>query len=232
MTDPCILLVEDEAESATLVLEALAAEGWQADWHDAGEAGLRAAAMRPYDVIILDRMLPEIEGTTIARRLRTAGISVPILMLSALARGENRAEGLDAGADDYLGKPFEPIELIARLRALMRRATNPTPGAVMIYCDLELHVKSRNAHRQGQHVPLSPREFDILKFMMDHAGDIVTREMLLREVWNLNFSPQTNVIDVSMSRLRQRLDDGFDSAAIETVRGAGFRLIAGTDVQR
>lgn len=224
---PRILLVEDEADSAALVMETLAGEGWAADWRDNGEAGLRAAAAQPYDVIILDRMLPQIEGLSIVRRLRAAGISVPVLMLSALARGENRAEGLDAGADDYLAKPFEPVELIARLRALIRRATNATPGAVMIYGDIELHVKARNAHRQGKHVALSPREFEILKFMMDHAGDIVTREMLLREVWNLAFDPQTNVIDVSMSRLRQRLDEGFDTPAIETVRGAGYRLVGG-----
>ncbi len=198
-----ILLVEDEADSATLVIEALTREKFGVEWRDNGADGLQCAALETFDLIILDRMLPEIEGLSIVRRLRNSGNATPILMLSALARSENRAEGLDAGADDYLGKPFEPVELLARVRALIRRATNPVPGAVMIYGELELHVKSRHAHRNGQHISLSPREFDILKFMMDHAGDIVTREMLLREVWHLNFDPQTNVIDVSMSRLRQ-----------------------------
>ena len=223
---PLALLVEDEADSARLVSEALQEDGIAVEWHDSGEEGLRVAGIKPYDIIILDRMLPEIGGLTIIARLRAAGIAVPILMLSALARSENRVEGLNIGADDYIGKPFEPSELIARVRALIRRATNSTPGAVMIFGDLELHVRSRTVHRLGQHIALSPKEFDILKFMMDHAGDVVTREMLLRKVWHLNFDPQTKVIDVSMGRLRQRLDDGFNEPIIETVRGVGFRLVA------
>ena len=220
-----ILLVEDEAETAALVREALGGEAYEIDWHDRGESGLRAAAAGQFDLVILDRMLPEMEGLVIVQRLRAAGVAAPVLMLSALARAEERVAGLDAGADDYLGKPFEPFELVARVRALLRRATNPLPGAVMLYGELELHVKARSVHRAGRHVALSPREFEILKFMMDHAGDTVTREMLLREVWGLNFDPQTKVIDVSMSRLRQRLDEGFDQPVIETVRGAGFRLL-------
>ena len=220
-----VLLVEDEAASAALVIDALRPEGFTIEWRDSGESGLRTAALERFDLLILDRMLPAIDGLSMVRQLRAAGIAAPILMLSALSRSENRVEGLDAGADDYIGKPFEPEELVARVRALIRRATNPVPGAVMLFGGLELHVKSRTAHRDGRHVPLSPREFEILKFMMEHAGDIVTREMLLREVWQLGFDPQTNVIDVSMSRLRQRLDDGFPLSAIETVRGAGFRLV-------
>ncbi|MBS0255062.1 MAG: response regulator transcription factor [Proteobacteria bacterium] len=224
---PRILLIEDEAAIAALVREALEEGGFVVDWCDHGEEGLRVAAAGGHDAIVLDRMLPEIEGLSIVRRLRAAAVAAPVLMLSALARAEDRVEGLDAGADDYLGKPFEPFELVARVRALMRRATNPLPGAVMLFGELEVHVKARRVHRAGQHVALSPREFDILKFMMDHAGDVVTREMLLREVWGLNFDPQTNVIDVSMSRLRQRLDEGFAGPVIETVRGAGFRLLGG-----
>lgn len=223
---PRVLLIEDEAACAALVIEALESGGVTAEWCDSGVEGLRLAALEPYDVVVLDRMLPEVEGLTIIARLRAAGLSMPILMLSALARSEHRVSGLDAGADDYLAKPFEPAELVARVRALVRRATNPTPGAVMIYGDLELHVRSRTAHRGGRHVALSPKEFDILKFMMEHAGDVVTREMLLRHVWKLSFDPQTKVIDVSMGRLRQRLDDGFASPLIETVRGIGFRLAA------
>ena len=227
LSPPVVLLIEDEAPTAALVREALEEGGFTVEWHDHGEAGLRAAAAGNHAVIVLDRMLPEIEGLTIVRRLRAAAVAAPVLMLSALARAEDRVEGLDAGADDYLGKPFEPFELVARVRALVRRATNPLPGAVMLFGELEVHVKARRVHRSGLHVALSPREFDILKFMMDHAGDLVTREMLLREVWGLAFNPQTNVIDVSMSRLRQRLDEGFASPVIETVRGAGFRLLGG-----
>lgn len=224
---PRVLLVEDEPEAAQIVIEALTAGGFATEWHGSAPAGLAAASDGAFDAIVLDRMLPEIEGLSIVRRLRAAGIAAPILMLSALARAENRVEGLDAGADDYIGKPFEPSELVARVRALLRRATNPVTGVLMLYGEIELHVKARTAHRQGRHVPLSPKEFEILKFMMDHAGDMVTREMLLREVWGLSFDPQTNVIDVAMSRLRQRLDEGFETSAIETVRGAGFRLVGG-----
>ncbi|KUR70922.1 XRE family transcriptional regulator [Novosphingobium fuchskuhlense] len=222
---PRVLLVEDEAEAAELVIEALVGGGFDTEWHASAAAGLAAAIAGTFDAIVLDRMLPEIEGLSIVRRLRAEGIAAPILLLSALARSENRVEGLDAGADDYIGKPFEPSELVARVRALLRRTTNPVTGVLMLYGEIELHVKARTAHRQGRHVPLSPKEFDILKFMMDHAGDMVTREMLLREVWGLSFDPQTNVIDVAMSRLRQRLDEGFATSAIETVRGAGFRLV-------
>lgn len=224
---PRILLVEDEAEAAQIVIEALERGGFATEWHESAPAGLASAKQGGHDAIILDRMLPEIEGLSIVRRLRAEGIATPILMLSALARSENRVEGLDAGADDYIGKPFEPSELVARVRALLRRTTNPVTGVLMLYGEIELHVKARTAHRQGRHVPLSPKEFEILKFMMDHAGDMVTREMLLREVWGLSFDPQTNVIDVAMSRLRQRLDEGFATSAIETVRGAGFRLVGG-----
>ena len=222
---PRLLLVEDEEDAARIVLEALAGGGFSVDWRASGIEGLQIAIETAFDAIILDRMLPEIDGLSILRRLRAAGVTAPILMLSALARSENRVEGLDAGADDYIGKPFEPSELVARVKALLRRTTNPVTGVLMLFGELELHVKSRTAHRLGRHVPLSPKEFDILKFMMDHAGDMVTREMLLREVWGLSFDPQTNVIDVAMSRLRQRLDEGFETSAIETVRGAGFRLV-------
>jgi two-component system, OmpR family, response regulator len=226
MTDTAILLIEDEASNADIISSVLRKEGFAVTWAETGQKGLAAAGMTAYDLIVLDRMLPDISGMDIITRLRGAGIETPILMLSALSRSENRSEGLEGGADDYLGKPFEDHELTARVRALLRRSRNQVHSAVMLFGDIELHVKSRTAHRQGVHLALSPKEFEILKLLMEHAGDIVTRDMLLKEVWHLNFDPQTNVIDVNMSRLRHRLEDEFDTPCLETVRGAGFRLIA------
>lgn len=225
MADANLLLIEDEAASAAIITEVLQGEDFAVTWIDDGMKGLTAAGMVAYDAIILDRMLPGLSGIEVMRRLRDAGIATPVLMLSALSRAENRTDGLEGGADDYLGKPFDNGELIARVRALLRRSQNKVHSAVMLYGDIELHVKSRTAHRQGRHLALSPKEFEILKFLMEHAGEIVTRDMLLQKVWHLNFDPQTNVIDVNMSRLRHRLEDGFDHPCLETVRGAGFRLL-------
>jgi two-component system, OmpR family, response regulator len=226
MPAPSILLIEDEAEAARIVMEALRPEGFEIVWRDTGLAGLTEAGLVQHDLIILDRMLGQEEGLSILTTLREAGASAPVLVLSALARSENRIEGLDSGADDYLGKPFDPKELVARVRALIRRSQNRLHSAILIYGDLELHVKPRTAHRAGRHLALSPKEFEILKLLMEHAGDVVTRDMLLQTVWKLNFDPQTNVIDVNMSRLRNRLEEGFNQPVLETVRGTGFRLIS------
>lgn len=221
-----VLLIEDEPDSAEITIKALESDGFTVVWRKDGPEGLAEAGKSPFDVIILDRMLPHLNGVTIVRQLRGAGVATPVLMLSALARSENRVDGLESGADDYLGKPFDTEELIARIRALNRRAKNEVHSAVMLFGDLELHVKPRTAYRAGKHIALSPKEFEILKFLMDHAGDVVTREMLLQSVWRINFDPQTNVIDVNMSRLRARLDEGFEAPMLETVRGVGFRLVA------
>ncbi len=225
MTDAAILLIEDDAHNAQIITAVLERDGYRIHWVTDGVRGLAEAAKPDYDLIVLDRMLPHLDGLTLLDRVRSAGIETPVLMLSALSRSEHRSEGLEGGADDYLGKPFDDHELTARVRALLRRSRNRLHSAIILYGDIELHVKSRTAHRQGRHLALSPKEFDILKLLMEHAGDIVTREMLLLKVWNLSFDPQTNVIDVNMSRLRHRLEDGFDSPCLETVRGAGFRLI-------
>ena len=226
MSGLSLLLIEDERDTAAIIIDVLASDGHGVTWKERGADGLSAAGSVAYDVIILDRMLPDLGGMDIIKRLRDAGIATPVLMLSALSRSENRIAGLEQGADDYLGKPFEPAELIARVRALNRRAGNPVPSAVMLFGDLELHVKARTAHRQGRHLALSPKEFELLKFLMDNAGEVVTRQMLLLKVWNLAFDPQTNVVDVNMSRLRRQLEEGFDTPVLETVRGMGFRLIA------
>lgn len=191
-----------------------------------GKDGLRLASEEQFDLVILDRMLPDMTGIDIVTKLRAAGISIPVLMLSALGRTENRIEGLDAGVDDYLAKPFEREELIARVRALHRRATGQSHSAVIIFGDMECHIKARTAHRQGRHIALSPKEFELFKYFMQNSGEVVTREMLLRDVWNLNFDPQTNVIDVNVGRLRRKLEEGFDSPVLETIWGAGYRLLA------
>jgi two-component system OmpR family response regulator len=222
-----ILYVEDDAEAARAVIELAAAQGDRVTWESSGTAGLARAGSNPFDVIILDRMLPDLDGIAIVTRLRKAGVGAPVLMLSALARSENRIEGLDAGVDDYLGKPYEPEELVARVRALHRRAAGQSHGAVILYGAFECHVKARTAFRSGKHLPLSPKEWELFRYFMENAGEVVTREMLLRDVWNMNFDPQTNVVDVNIGRLRRKLEDGFDAPALETIWGAGYRLTTG-----
>lgn len=225
MSGLSLLLIEDERDTAAIIIDVLAADGHGVTWKERGADGLAAAAGGTFDVVILDRMLPDIGGLDIVARLREAGVATPVLMLSALSRSENRIAGLERGADDYLGKPFEPGELIARIRALRRRAGNPIPAVVLLFGDLEMNVKARTAHRQGRHLPLSPKEFELLKLLMENSGEVVTRQMLLLKVWNLSFDPLTNVVDVNMSRLRRQLEEGFDTPVLETVRGIGFRLL-------
>lgn len=221
-----ILLIEDDAETARTITDLLAREGMAVDHAADGESGLGRAGHSAIDVILLDRMLPGMSGIDVVARLRAAGVEKPVLMLSALGRSDHRIEGLDQGVDDYLPKPFEPDELIARIRALHRRTTVQARQPVLIHGDIELHVRARTAHRAGKHLGLSPKEFELLKYLMENAGEIVTREMLLRNVWKLNFDPQTNVIDVNLVRLRRKLEDGFESPCLETVWGRGYRLVA------
>ncbi|RYD49555.1 MAG: response regulator transcription factor [Sphingomonadales bacterium] len=221
-----ILYVEDDVRLADDVTQLMAAAGNRLSWASNGEDGLKRAAAEAFDVVILDRMLPDLSGIDIVQRLRAAGIASPVLMLSALGRAENRVSGLDAGVDDYMAKPFEPSELVARVRALHRRAAGKAHSAVILFGELECHVKARTAHRQGRHIPLSPKEFALFRYFMDNAGEVVTREMLLRHVWNLSFDPQTNVIDVNVGRLRRKLEEGFDAPVLETIWGTGYRLVA------
>lgn len=221
-----ILHVEDDLQAAKMVADTLSRVGDDVVNAANGKDGLRLASEEEFDLVILDRMLPDMSGIDIITKLRAAGVALPVLMLSALGRTEKRIEGLDAGVDDYLAKPFEQEELIARVRALHRRASGQSHSAVIIFGDLECHIKARTAHRQGRHIPLSPKEFELFKYFMQNAGETVTREMLLRDVWNLNFDPQTNVIDVNVGRLRRKLEEGFDGPILETIWGAGYRLLA------
>lgn len=221
-----VLLIEDDDQTAAAISNMLAREGIGVKWVSTGECGLSVAGVSTIDVIVLDWMLPGINGIEVVARMRNAGIEKPVLMLSALGRFDHRVEGLDRGADDYLAKPFEPSELIARLRALNRRTTVQSRQPVLIHGDIELHVRARTAHRAGKHLGLSPKEFELLKYLMENADEIVTREMLLLHVWKLSFDPQTNVIDVNLVRLRRKLEDGFTGTCLETVRGRGYRLVA------
>ena len=221
-----VLLIEDDALTAAAVAETLARDGWTVERVADAEAGLHRAGLASVDVVVMDRMLPGIGGLEAVARLRRAGVETPILMLSALGRADERVAGLDGGADDYLAKPFEPAELTARLRALYRRAGALASQPILLHGDIELNVKARTAHRAGRHLALSPKEFELLKFLMEHAGEVVTRQMLLAQVWKLSFDPQTNVIDVNLVRLRRKLDDGGAPACLETVRGVGYRLKA------
>lgn len=222
-----ILYVEDDPRVATQVQELVSQAGDCLAWASTGNAGLKRAGVEHFDVIILDRMLPDLDGITLLSRLRESGIGTPVLMLSALGRTMDRAEGLDAGADDYLAKPFEGKELLARIRALHRRASGREHSAVILYGAFECHVKARTAFRDNRHLSLSPKEFELFRYFMENAGEVLTREMLLRDVWKMNFDPQTNVVDVNIGRLRRKLEEGFDKPALETIWGSGYRLLEG-----
>lgn len=226
MTAHRLLLIEDDPDAAAIIRSTLGAAGFEIDWEQTAERGLAAAAQGGHALILLDRMLGDVDGLDVLRAIRRFGAVVPVMVLSALSRSDNRTEGLETGADDYLGKPFDRAELVARVRALIRRTAAQPHGAVLLFGDLELHVKSRVAYRAGKRLELTPKEYDILFLLMTHAGETVTRDMLLRSVWNLNFDPQTSVIDVNMSRLRGQLNKGFEANVLETVRGVGFRLVS------
>ncbi|MET0371093.1 MAG: response regulator transcription factor [Sphingobium sp.] len=221
-----VLLIEDDAATRANIADILATANIAIEAVGDGAEGLRRAGRGAHDIVILDRMLPQLTGMEIVTRMRAAGVGTPVLMLSALGRSEHRVEGLESGVDDYLAKPFEPDELIARVRALWRRASTRQHEAVLLFGELECHLKARTAWRGGRHLPLSPKEFELFRFLMEHAGEVVTREMLLRHVWQINFDPQTNVVDVNVGRLRRKMEEGFPTPVLETVRGTGYRLIA------
>ena len=218
------LIVEDTAEIARLVSQTLRDGGWSSDCVETGALAKLRGMDPDLSLIVMDRMLPDADGLDIVESLRSEGCETPILVLTALGQTENKIEGYKRGADDYLAKPFEPDELVVRAAALLRRSVGQVRTDLKIFEDIELHMKARKAHRGGQHLSLSPKEFDLLDYFMQHAGAIVTRHMLLRHVWNLSFDPGTNVIDVNVGRLRRKLEIGGQSPILLTVRGLGFRL--------
>ncbi len=223
-----VLLVEDDPDVAAYLVKGLREQGHTVDHAGDGKNGLFLATTEPYDVMVVDRMLPELDGLKIVKSVRANGNAVPILILSTLGEVDDRVEGLHAGADDYLTKPFAFSELIARLEALLRRSrTTAANETVMVAGDLELDLLARIARRAGQVIKLQPREYRLLEYLMRHAGQVVTRTMLLEHVWDYHFDPQTNVIDVHISRLRSKIDKGFAQPLLHTVRGAGYMIHEG-----
>ncbi len=222
-----ILLVEDDAEMARFVVKGLCEAGHAVEHSADGRDGLALASSEEFDALVLDRMLPGgVDGVRLVETLRAEGKRTPVLFLSALSAVDERVRGLRAGGDDYLVKPFAFEELLVRVEALGRRPSADTPATRFRVADLELDLLSRTVTRAGKRIDVQPREFRLLEHLMRHAGQVVTRTMLLEKVWDYHFDPQTNVIDVHVSRLRQKLDRGFDRPLIHTVRNAGYVLRA------
>jgi two-component system OmpR family response regulator len=221
-----LLIVEDDVEASEAMARGLVEGGHECVIAGDGEAGLVAAAAGRFDVLVVDRMMPRLDGVSMVGKLRQDGDATPVLFLSALGEVSDRVEGLQAGGDDYLVKPYAFAELIARVEALARRRETGQVQTMLRVGDLEMDLIGREVRREGRDIDLQPREFQLLEFLMRHAGQSVTRTMLLEKVWEYHFDPQTNVIDVHISRLRSKIDKGFDRAMLQTVRGAGYRLEA------
>ena len=217
-----ILIIEDDRDAAQYLAKGLRESGHSAELAEDGRDGLLRAAVEPFDVLIVDRMLPNLDGLSLVQHLRKTGHATPVLFLSALGEVDDRVRGLRAGGDDYLAKPYAFSELLARIENLGRRRDQRAAATRLKVADLELDLLSRKASRAGQAIDLQPREFQLLETLMRHAGQVMTRTMLLEQVWNYHFDPQTNVIDVHISRLRQKIDRGFEPPLIHTVRGAGY----------
>jgi len=219
-----LLVVEDDREAAEYLRKALREAGHIAEVAHEGETGLTLAIDGEFDVLVVDRMLPKRDGLSLVAELRGRGNTTPVLILSALGQVDDRVTGLRAGGDDYLAKPYSFSELLARIEALARRATPQAADTIYRVGDLELDRLSHRVVRAGEEIPLQPREFRLLEYLMRHAGQVVTRTMLLENVWDYHFDPQTNVIDVHVSRLRAKIDKGFGKPLLHTVRGAGYMI--------
>ena len=221
-----LLVVEDDREARDYLLKGLKESGHVADHATDGEDGYALARDGAYEVMIVDRMLPKLDGLAMVERLRAEGVRTPVLFLSALGRVDDRVNGLKAGGDDYLVKPYAFAELLARIEALARRQAPTTAETVLKVGDLEIDLLARAVTRDGTRIDLQPREFQLLEYLVRHAGHVVTRTMLLENVWEYHFDPQTNVIDVHISRLRAKIDRDFETPLLHTVRSAGYCIRA------
>ena len=221
-----VLVIEDDGEAAEYMMKGLRESGHLVDLAEDGETGLALASDGHYDVVVVDRMLPKLDGLEVVKKLRAGDNPTPVLFLSALGEVDDRVRGLTAGGDDYLVKPYAFSELLARIEALGRRPVPDPVTTSLRVADLEVDLLRRQASRGGVPINLQPREFRLLEYLMRHAGQVVTRTMLLENVWEYHFDPQTNVIDVHISRLRGKIDKDFDEPLLQTVRGAGYCLRA------
>ncbi|MFZ5790154.1 MAG: winged helix-turn-helix domain-containing protein [Pseudomonadota bacterium] len=221
-----VLLIEDDSETAAYVAKGLRESGHAVDRAATGRDGLFLAAGETYDVMIVDRMLPGLDGLAIVKTIRHAGIKTPVIFLTTMSGIDDRVEGLEAGGDDYLVKPFSFAELLARLQALGRRPPLNDAPTVLKVADLEMNLLTRRVKRGGEDIELQPREFQLLEYLMRNAGRVVTRTMLLENVWDFHFDPKTNIVETHISRLRAKIDRGRDAGLIQTVRGAGYVLRA------
>lgn len=221
-----ILVVEDDAETAAYLIGGLEEEGYAVTHAGDGRDGLFLATTENFDLLIIDRMLPELDGLTLVKTLRASGNETSVLFLTTMSGIDDRVTGLNAGGDDYLVKPFAFSELLARVKALARRPRGTHVETHFKVGDLELDLLTRVVKRSGHEIALQPREFRLLEYLMRHAGEVVTRTMLLDNVWNYHFDPRTNVVESHLSRLRTKVDKGYSSELIHTVRGAGYCLRA------
>lgn len=222
-----ILVIEDDKDVASYLVKGLKECDHVVDHSADGKDGLMMAASENYDFMIVDRMLPGMDGLSIIKAIRATGNQTPVLILSALGDVDDRIEGLKGGGDDYLTKPFSFAELLARMEVLLRRGGSKTEQVTVLHVDdLVMDLLSRTVKRGDQKIDLQPREFRLLEYLMKHEGQVVTRTMLLEQVWDYHFDPQTNVIDVHISRLRSKIDKGFEKPLLQTVRGAGYMLSA------
>jgi two-component system OmpR family response regulator len=219
-----ILVVEDDKKIASFVVKGLRQAGFTVDHADDGQTGLELALAAPYDAAVLDVMLPKLDGLSAIEQLRQKKVPTPVIILSAKRSVDDRIKGLQSGGDDYLTKPFSFAELLARLRALIRRATHESEPTRFTVGDLSLDLLSREVARGGIKIDLQPREFALLEYLMRHSGQVVSKTMIIEQVWGYAYDPMTNIVDVLVSRLRNKIDRDFDSKLIQTYRGVGYAL--------
>ena len=219
-----ILLVEDDLKIASFVLNGLKAAGFAVDHATDGEDGLHMALTEPYDTAIIDIMLPKLDGLSVIEKMRQKRINTPVIILSARGSIDDRVKGLQMGSDDYLTKPFAFSELLARVQALIRRATGASEPTSLAVGDLSMNLLTREVTRSGQNIDLQPLEFSLLEYLMRNTGKVVSKTMIMEHVWDYNFDPQTNVVEVRISRLRDKVDREFPTKLIQTVRGVGYVL--------